>query len=134
MRPAEQPDAYPPPPPPAALATAAPRLSSEQILDNARVFLLALWGGIPSTAPTFSILWLWMGRETAINCTWPIELTQCERVNECESGAHESGHWEAGDGVGFELAGVVAWKGKSVASGVGGDASRERDVVSGHLR
>ena len=36
--------------------------------------------------------------------------------------------------MGFELAGVVAWEGKSVASGVGGDASRERDVVSGHLR
>ena len=52
----------------------------------------------------------------------------------CESGAHESGHWETGDGVGFELAGVVAWEGKSVASGVGGDVSRERDVVSGHLR
>ena len=86
------------------------RLIDEQILDNTRVFPIAVWGGIPSTAPTFIILWLWRGRETAINCTWPIEPTQCERVNECESGAHDSGHWEAGDGVGFELAGL--WRGR----------------------
>ena len=61
------------------------RLTDKQILDNARVFLIAGSGLTCRTPPQLvchprSPFW-GCGASTAINCKRPLEPTQCERAN-----------------------------------------------------